>query len=498
MALSATLVPLAAPHSLPAADAATAPAAKSSGIEDFIKESKQPTSWMTWGGDLRIRDEYMDNAASLSSADRYSEFNVIRTRGRLWTSITPTTDLSLNARLAAEPRTFTTLAGYGPMKGTSGTEWRYGIIDNLNVKWTNVLSQPLSITAGRQDIAFGDYWNWWLVADGTPGDGSWTYFFDSVRAGYEAKELKTKFDLVYIYQNARADEWLPTIDQPALHGTDYPLTEQNEQGVIAYASNKSIQNTTLDGYFIYKRDNRETFARSGTPYASGDNANMYTFGARWIGTYADHWQPYLEGAYQFGNKEDTILGKADVPGTFADRDLRAYGLNAKLTYLFKDRLNNQIQILGEHLSGDNPDTTGTDEMFDILWGRWPRWSELYIYSYAPETSGKIAQLNNITRVGGGWSISPMKGMTFSTIYNALFAPENTPTRRVDVNPAVPGVQNYFSKSGHFRGHYVQAVLKHQFNKHINAHLWAETIWQGDYYAQRDVMVFLRPEIMFTY
>jgi hypothetical protein len=56
----------------------------------------------------------------------------------------------------------------------------------------------------------------------------------------------------------------------------------------------------------------------------------------------------------------------------------------------------------------------------------------------------------------------------------------------------------FSRDGHFRGHYLQAILKHQFSKHVNAHLWAECVWEGDYYAQRDLMLFLRPEIMFTY
>lgn len=91
------------------------------------------------------------------------------------------------------------------------------------------------------------------MADGTPGDGSWTYFLDSVRATYEAKEIKTKFDLIGIYQSARPDDWFPTLNanpSPEHSRTPYYLTEQNESGLIAYASNKSIKNTTLDGFFI--------------------------------------------------------------------------------------------------------------------------------------------------------------------------------------------------------------------------------------------------------
>ncbi|MCU0785982.1 MAG: alginate export family protein, partial [Verrucomicrobia bacterium] len=207
---------------------------------------------------------------------------------------------------------------------------------------------------------------------------------------------------------------------------------------------------------------------------------------------ADHWQYSLEGAYQFGRKQDATVAASYVNSSTDWRDISAYGGKAKLTYLCKDKLNNQFSLMGEFLSGDDPKTKDKDEMFDVLWGRWPRWSELYIYSYAPETSGKVAQMNNILRFGPGWMFTPMKGMTFSATYNAMFAPEETPTRRVA--PAA----GLFSYDGNFRGHYLQTVLKHQFNKHLSAHLWAEFVWEGDYYAQRDVMMFIRPEIMFTF
>jgi hypothetical protein len=63
---------------------------------------------------------------------------------------------------------------------------------------------------------------------------------------------------------------------------------------------------------------------------------------------------------------------------------------------------------------------------------------------------------------------------------------------------VPPAAGLFSYDGNFRGHYLQTVLKHQFNKHWQAHLWAEFVWEGDYYNQRDTMMFIRPEIMFTF
>jgi hypothetical protein len=158
--------------------------------------------------------------------------------------------------------------------------------------------------------------------------------------------------------------------------------------------------------------------------------------------------------------------------------------------LFKDPYNNQVSLQGEFLSGDDPNTKGTDEMFDVLWGRWPRWSELYVYSYINETSKKCGQMNNIIRFGPNWTVTPIKNTTFSATYNALFSPVETPTRQQ--NAAL------FTDNGNFRGHYVQTVLKHKFNEHVSAHLWAELVWMGDYYQNRDLMSFLRAEVLFTF
>jgi hypothetical protein len=461
--------------------AAAAPQPLSS-TENWIKEVKSPLSWFTWGGDLRIRDEYYNNAVSLSDEAVRHEQNVIRFRGRIWSTITPVEDVTLNTRLAAEVREWTRPSFTGTYLGQQGMEWRYGIFDNINVKWNNALGQPLTLTAGRQDITIGDFWNWWLVADGTPLDGSWTYFLDSVRATFDAKELKTKFDVIYISQSARPDDWMPTLNanqSPDLPPT-YPLTEQNEQGVILYASNKSIENTTLDGFFIYKHDDREL--------SNGDDANIYTVGARITGLPAEHWQYALEGAYQFGEKTDPTI---KVGTLNRERDINAFGANARLSYLLRDPHNNQLHLVGEYLSGDDDSTDGKDEMFDILWGRWPRYSELYIYSYAAETGGRIAQHNNLFRVGGGWTCEPMKRMTVGAYYNALFAPEEVPTR-------AGGAMARFSQDGSFRGHYLQGVLQHTFSRHVKGHLWAEFVWQGDYYDQRDMMSFLRAEVSVSF
>jgi hypothetical protein len=482
---------LAQAQTTPAAAAASQPA---SPVEDWIKGAKNPASWLNWGGDLRIRNEYYDNSVTLSQAAVRHEQDVVRFRGRLWASATPIQDLSLNVRVSAEPREWLKPSFVGAYRGETGMEWRYGILDILNVKWTNIFHQPLSLTAGRQDIMLGDYYDWWLVLDGTPGDGSWSFFLDGIRLTYDVPDIKTKFDVMYIYQNPLPGEWVPTIGRSEYKGgttSDYPIADQLEKGVVFYVSNKSIQKTQLDAYFMYKRDDRQTFHVNGALSTPGDNADIYTVGGKLTGTPATHWQYSVEGAYQFGNKKDRIREATVL--TDRVRDIDAFGAKAKLTYLCKDERKNQLSLIGEFMSGDNPDTAGKDEMFDVLWGRWPRWSELYIYSYIYETSGKIAQMNNLFRVGPAWSVAPIKDLTFSAMYNAMLAPESVPTR----TPSA-GADALFSKNGYFRGHYLQAILKYQIGKHAAAHLWGEFVWQGDYYTRRDMLSFIRAEIMFTF
>jgi hypothetical protein len=464
-----------------------------SSTEQFIYDIKNPFPWLNWGGDLRIRNEYFDNALSLSSGLPRHAQDYFRLRGRVWATATMVTNVTLNARVSAEPRDFMEPSYPGTYLNREGMEWRYGILDVANLKMANLFDQPLTVTLGRQDVMdVLNMRNGWLVFDGTPGDGSWSFFMDGARAAFDAKAIKTKFDVSYISMHAYAGEVIPTIGNSSSFTragkyTGYLLTEQDEQGAILSIANNSIENVNLGGFFLYKNDTRVQGV------ANGDNADIYTIGGSISGTPSKHWQYWVEGAYQCGSKEDATVNTG--PGGLVDpqhgwRSMSAYGGNARLTYLFNDRLNNQLSLVGEFLSGDDPNSGGTDEMFDVLWARWPRWSEMYIYSYPMETSGKIAQMNNVGRVGPMWTFSPMKNMAFSVMYNALFAPESVPTRTVN--------RSLFSMDGNFRGHYVQAILRHKFSNHLSAHLWGEWVWQGDYYAQRDVMTFLRAEVLLTF
>ena len=470
--LGATLVICPAQTQTTASAPASSPPALSS-TEQTIKDIKNPAPWLNWGADFRARNEYFNDLLTLNPKAALHEQDYFRFRARLWVSVTPLENLSVNARIADEVREWMLPAGYTPYKGSSGLDWREGIIDSLNVDWKNAAGLPLTIKVGRQDLFLGDGF---LVGDGTPIDGSWTYYLDSARLVYDLKDQHTTIDAIGIIQNAHDDAWLPTINPNHLL-----VTEQNEKGGILQVANSSIKAANLTGYFIYKNDTQVA--------ANGDNADIYTLGGRINGPLSDHWTYWVEGAYQLGRKQDPSLKRSDAgaAGALGYNNLNAFGFNSKLTYLFKDKLNNQLTMSLELLSGDNPGT-GNDEMFDVLWGRWPRWSEIGLYSYAAET--RIGQEANLIRFGPTWTINPIKDLEFSASYYALFAMTDVATRAASTT--------LFSGNDNFRGHFASAMLKYKFSPHMNGHLWGEMLFPGGYYANTTLIPFLRADVMVTF
>jgi hypothetical protein len=484
--LGATLMAASAQTSPKAAQSSgTAPSAPAlSSTEQTIKDIKNPVPWLSWGADFRVRDEYFNNLLTLNQGAALHEQDYMRFRARLWASLMPVDNVSLNARIVDETREWWEKAGYTPYRydpnppttpkqtGRRGYDWREGIIDNLNAEWKNVANLPLTVKAGRQDLFVGDGW---LMGDGTPLDGSWTYYLDSAKVTWDLKEQHTAVEAIGIIQDAYDDGWLPTINPNHLL-----VTEQNEKGCLIQVANSSIEGITLTPYFAYKHDSQVA--------ANGDNADIYTIGGRVNGLVAGHWKYWVEGAYQCGRKADITVKYPTPTTSYSDyRGLNAFGFNSKLTYLFKDKLNSQLACSFELLSGDSPDT-GTDEMFDVLWGRWPQWSEIGLYSYAAET--RVGQEANLIRLGPTYTVNPIKDLEFSASYYALWAMSDVPTR--EASPTL------FSNNNNFRGHFASAVLKYKFSPHMNGHLWSEFLFPNNYYANHQLISFLRAEVMFTF
>lgn len=402
---------------------------------------------VTWGADLRLRAIY-DESLKLDKNARGHDRFWSRYRGRIWTRISPIDDLQFNIRIVTEPRIFCR------PNLENQTIRQEVIFDKLNVRWTNVLGLPLTLKVGRQDIKMGDGW---LVIEGTPRDGTRTFFFDAIRATWDAKQIKTVFDAIVLRNHANSSWWIKPFNDRGLD-----LVEHDETGVILYGSNKSLKKTTLDGYFIYKHDDRVL--------VNGDDADIYTIGARAAGRCGKNWKYRVELAPQWGHKNGT--------------NIRAFGADSDLAYYLNDKYNNHFHAGYEFRSGShNPNGA-----FDILWGRFPHWSNIF-NDYLSSLESLPSQPSNYHRITVGWGFDPCKKVSVAADYHLLFANQNT-------FAGTPG----FSGNGKFRGQLISGLLKYTLNEHVSGHFVAELFCPGDYYdsSRNDVAVFLRYQLMFTW
>jgi hypothetical protein len=419
---------------------------------DLAGRIKHPFNWLEWGFDLRLREEYVHNAATLQSGLPLSTSDYLRIRPRIWTFITPVTNLTLATRLISEPRYYFEPAA---LKGWQNAE---GLFDQMYVRLDRVFNQPLTATVGRQDYIFG---NKWLIWDGTPTDGSRTEFFDAGRFTFNWKDQHTTLDAIGFSINSESDAWLPVINNQ-----HRPLSEQDENGLVLYLANTSLARTRLETYFILRDETKVL--------VNGDSGTQYIFGGRVAGQFAQQWEYRAEFAPQLGTKNG--------------QSLQAFGFNSQIAFNAGTSWKHQFRTGYEYLSGDDPNTA-TDEGWDPVWGRRAQWSELLVTTFGVENKARQGYWSNLQRVFAGWSAQPDSRVELIANYMPLFA---------NTNPQAghPG----YSDNGKFRGQLAQGIVRFTFNPHLSGHLWGELFWPGDYYSpdRRDMATFLRAEIMYRF
>ncbi len=454
-----------------AAEEADEGAAGGSAWDDFRDTFHNPTPWMEMGLDFRFRTIYADNIDTLDKTSDHNRFNFQRYRTRWWTKWILGEDVDFNTRLTWEFRTWD-----DPPRKPQDVDFDEALFDRLNVVWRNMFGMPMTGTIGRQDVILGVGW---LVLDGTPLDGSRTIFMDAARFTYDWADSNTKLDMIYVDNAAESDRWLEPISDE-----NRALTEQDEHGAIFYLTNKSIEKTQLEAFFMYKNDNPINTMVDNMPPHWTRKAEIFTFGAGISGTPGENWKYRVEGAIQRGEKSDITPNL--TTGTM--RDVEAYGALANLEYAFNDELDNRVHIGGEYASGDDP-STSDNEQFDLLWAEWPRWSELFIYTYTEETA--IAESTNLIRLNVGHKFRPNKQWQILTDYHALWADEMGTAWRGRLA---------FDPSDDFRGHLVTCRGKYAFGKQLKGHIVGEYFFPGDYYASGndDEALWLRFNLEYTF
>ena len=463
----------------PAKEAAkpAAPAHKELFLPDFWQTFHDPTPWLHMGLDARLRLEAGENWQTLDPEDNRGtddRWMYERYRMRWSTKWTLSDDISFNTRLVWEFRTwqdpenkrqFVNPPGGGENPFVTSWNADEALFDWFNVNIRNLGGLPLTATIGRQDIIFGVGW---LVLDASPLDGSRTIgLFDAARFTYDWADTATKVDVIYANNYPESDRWLKPINDQ-----DRGLTEQKEQAGILYLTNTTWKPMQLEGFFIYKQDMPIDHTLSNYPSIWAEKGEVYTFGAAVAGTTGDHWKYRAEAAYQTGRKAgDLPVGRPNRLATDPPEDLSAWGTLDTLEYQFKDPHDNATHFTYEYASGDDPGTN-RDERFDLLWGRWPRWSELMIYTWANET--RVADNTNLHRFNIGHRIQINRQWQLTGDYHALFADQNS--------GATSPTRLHLSNSEKFRGHLLTSWLRYKFSDQLYGHVLGEYFTPGDYYV----------------
>jgi len=431
----------------------------------------------SWGGAERIRHEFWKNWKDMNN-DTLDNRNFFRIKTSLWGQADEGKDLTLYTKLSNEFRAHTYFGGGSgsfPDKFADKKGYHFNInevvFDNLYADIRNFLNLPLDLRLGRQDF-LGAYGEGFLIMDGTPQDGSRTFYFNAAKASWRMDDQNT-LDLIYI-NDPRDEEMLPVINRDMLVNVLHPernkvpmlLNTTDEQGYVLYWKNKAIKDLPLEAYYIYKTESAEG---GGTGYQS-KNCKLNT-----IGSFAKYnfspWALRGQLAFQFGD-----YGTNDREGlggyVYLDRDLKdlTWSPKASVGYIY--------------LSGDKQGTA-KNEGWDPLFSRWPWVSELYLMTMYSETS-IIGYWTNLSVLRAELVLKPTKKAKLSLWYNYLMANEKT---------AVTTVLSGTSKD---RGQMPQARLDYTFNKNVNGYILAEYFIPGDFYKAKDEALFLRTELQIKF
>jgi hypothetical protein len=401
-----------------------------------------------YGASFRLRQEIWDDVVDLglSKPDR----SFFRLRSSVWGKADFSQDLGAYLKLTNEMKY--QVGSFRTKANRDEFEEDELIVDNLYFDAKNIFGAPVDLRIGRQDfLGPNTYGEGFLIMDGTPADGSRTFYFNAAKATVRFNQ-NNSVDFVYI-TDPKNDEYLPSL----YTGTKRQMTTSNEQGYVIYGRSKINDNLVLEPYYIYKTENAFAAGPAAIP-----KLKLNTVGARVVAT-ANSWKFGGEFAHQFGQYDGGL-------------DRRGNG-----GYIFVSRKYDNVSLKPEfdlryvYLSGDDPGTTGKNEAWNPLFSRNPYWNELIIYSLPNE------QLKNGGPVPGYW--------TNMEILKATLRLNFTPDTKLDLAyqylwaPEQSGIKNaMFSNDGTSRGHLPTAILTHKFSKNLDGMLQLEYFIPGNFYT----------------
>ena len=405
----------------------------------------KPTLTLTFT--QRIRIETSDNVTWLA-ADSLAGSSCVRNRTSLLSIWKPAAKFEFALKLTNELR-------YHFVPEKKKTEFDQLFVDQLYARIDSVGHRPLNVVVGRQNIDFGEGF---VVMDGGPLDGSRSAYFNALRLDWTMRPAQTLTAIAAYLP--RWDGLLPVLHE---HNRYKAMVEQSELAFMLHFS-RPLATGTMQAYYLRKQ---------ATAYKTAPRIDLNCLGSRVKIPVISKLTATAEAAIQFGRR--------------AGQDQLAFGSYAYTEYAtgLKRLLPKSITLGGLFLSGDRF-TTDKYEGWDPMWGRWPKWSESYVYALIKERT--VAYWSNLASlfVRTAVEISPMFDLGLD--FHHLTAP-----RYSNPSLAFPG------GTGRTRGNLVILKLTYKADKNLTGHVLYENFDPGDFYTPTaSPYGWLRMEVMLKF
>lgn len=398
-----------------------------------------------FGFEQRVRNENWNNILDYSSAQD-DERQQIRYRTRVW----------MKAPLASTVDFFVGLNQETNQKIGMVNRFDEVMFESAYLDFKRLFVDGLSLRVGRQNLMRGEGF---LLFEGTSGDGSRGIYFNAASLAYSRK--KSTIELIGIL-NPAYDRFLPRI-----HDQHKLLQEWNEQALGIYYTDANLRNTSIEAYYFLKKEVNDVRPAASAQFQP--DRRISTLGTRVVRQISPAWRATGEFAGQWGTQQ---------PSTRV-RGWAGYGY---LRRTFQHAWKPYLQAGYWGFSGDDPATTDRVEGWDPLFSRWPKWSELYLYSLVRERG--VAYWTNLGMWQGEAGFYPHKKLECRLTYYRMGAFH--PFR---------GDQSVFG-DGTRRGDNIQARLDFILNPNWRGHVLYEEHLPGSFYRMQNKGYFLRFELSF--
>jgi hypothetical protein len=412
---------------------------------------------LTVGFEERVRSERWNDIID-HDATREDARNQYRFRSRLWADWRASEDLRIVAGVANENRKIT-----HPDVAANGREV---FVETLYADWRPAPRWALKV--GRQNLMRGEGF---VLFDGSALDGSRSAYFNAVDLAWSSGKSTVEFLAI---SDPGKDRYLPRLNEAASPAEVQRLNEWDERALGIYATMREWEGATLEAYGFLKTEIHDSRPVSNPQFQP--DRRLWTLGGRVVRDLGRGWTAMAEAAGQWGSQEP-------LPGTSGgDRPIAAWGGYARCRKAFAAPGNPTLSLGYTGLSGDDPRTRRI-EGWDPLFSRWPKWSELYIYSQVPERG--VAYATNTGMWEAEARLTPAKHLDLRATWYRMAAFR------------APGGSGPLFGTGTHRGDLWEFRGDLSLDAHWKGHVVYERLSPGGFYAGSAPGSYLRFEVTYA-